>query len=708
MQYLHRVRFHLIIALSILLGCLVPQASWAVSLKPGEGVKAPVSLSGHMSILRDPSGALSIDDVVSGRLGVQFEPLPLMLTEGYRKGAIWVRFSLSAPEASNRWLLQIERPLIERITLYVPDGTGRFVVSAPLRLHPVDGDGADAYPTVFPISVPSSGAEYYIRFQSATSITTSLNIWQSKGFEQYHRIDDWIIGIVVGAIGSMILANLLYAAWLKDSLRFLYSFVLFESGLMTLFHMGHASEVLYFLNAQSIHRIWGIIVCLYSIVMVLFLGKLFEFRRHQIFSWRILQSVALLNGVALMFAIAGRYSDVGFFVSRLEQISFIFIAVFVFYLLVVRRQHQYLLPAFAFMGVIIVSLVMQMQYTGTNPFRIDGSLARSMAVGTLIHLVLLSAAVAKRTQLAEQSLSEEKDRVIALSLSAERDLRIKVSERTAELAERNAALNAEMGRRHLLEVKLRQSLASVNDALAQQKEFVALVSHEFRAPLAVIAAAAENLSLSVDESADDIRSRAAKIRHTVRRMSMLIENVLAGDRLDAGPALPARIGMFDLNEILLATQAGLDDEAARRVSLVHDGEAMVVGDGNLLEIVVQNLIQNALKYSAAASSVTVRLSTDRGLAIVEVADNGVGVAPDDREFIFMKYHRVAGQQVAGSGLGLYIAREIARQHGGDLVLAASDASGSTFRFSLPVAGPRPDDPRSGRSMPHGDAGAQSE
>ncbi|RVB41865.1 HAMP domain-containing histidine kinase, partial [Mesorhizobium sp. M7A.F.Ca.CA.004.05.1.1] len=347
---------------------------------------------------------------------------------------------------------------------------------------------------------------------------------------------------------------------------------------------------------------------------------------------------------------------------------------------------QYLLSAIAFLGVISVLLVMQVMYTGANPFQLDGSLSRFLAGGTVIHLALLSAAVAKRTRLAERSLSEEKDRVIAVSRLAEQELTVKVRERTAELGERNASLKVEVDRRHQLELKLRQALDTANDALAQQRDFVALVSHEFRGPLAVISAAADNLSSSAGESADNIKLRTTRIRQTVKRMSSLIENVLAFDRLNGGQKTLPTIKMFDLNEVLHAAEAGLDDAAAGRVSFTHGDEVIVKGDRNLLEIVIQNLIQNALKYSSVTSSVTIRLSTEQGVAFVHVVDQGSGVAPDDHEFIFMRYYRAAGQLVNGSGLGLYISREIARQHGGGLILAASDINGSTFRLSLPVEG----------------------
>ena len=170
-------------------------------------------------------------------------------------------------------------------------------------------------------------------------------------------------------------------------------------------------------------------------------------------------------------------------------------------------------------------------------------------------------------------------------------------------------------------------------------------------------------------------------------MSLLIENALTGDRLGAGQPAATAIERLALAPLLRTACSGLDDDGAARVRIVSDGdgEAEVSGERRLVEIAVLNLVQNALKYSAAGSPVTVRLSADRGLARIDVVDRGAGVAPDDRELIFMRYYRAAGQLVAGSGLGLYIARAIARQHGGDLVLASSGPDGSTFSLSLPIA-----------------------
>lgn len=307
--------------------------------------------------------------------------------------------------------------------------------------------------------------------------------------------------------------------------------------------------------------------------------------------------------------------------------------------------------------------------------------AGGVAALGLALIVLAGRLVDQRTERRQRA---EQDRILAISQAAERELTIKVQERTAELAESNASLEAEVERRRLLEIKLQQSLDSVNDALAQQRDFVAVVSHEFRGPLAVIAAAADNLLISLADGTDSIKLSVSKISRTVKRMALLIENVLAGDRIDAGQSQSGQADVFDLNEIIHTARMGFDEAAADRITFVNGGRTPVKCDRALIEIVLHNLIQNALKYSPVNSPVNIQLSTDHNMALITVTDQGKGITPDERELIFMKYFRSPGHTTTGFGLGLYISREIARQNGGDITLMASDTTGSTFCFSLPI------------------------
>jgi hypothetical protein len=176
--------------------------------------------------------------------------------------------------------------------------------------------------------------------------------------------------MVVGAVGTMIAVNLIFYFWIRDTIYPLYTVTLIVSGLVAIFHMGYAPEFLVFLNPEDIHRAWGVIVCLYSIFMVAFLTRIFGFGHHSPWAMRFLISIISLNAVALGFALFGRYGDVAIYVSRLQQIAFVFITLFAIYLLIARQQYQYMLPVMAFAVVITVSFVMQSQYAGINSFKV--------------------------------------------------------------------------------------------------------------------------------------------------------------------------------------------------------------------------------------------------------------------------------------------------------------------------------------------------
>ena len=104
-----------------------------------------------------------------------------------------------------------------------------------------------------------------------------------------------------------------------------------------------------------------------------------------------------------------------------------------------------------------------------------------------------------------------------------------------------------------------------------------------------------------------------------------------------------------------------------------------------LDIIIGNLIDNAIKYSPAGGDVTVQLSTAGQLALVSVRDVGIGIAAEDMDRLFIRFNRLAPQtDVPGTGLGLYLARELARLHGGDIVAVSKLGEGSEFTLSLPL------------------------
>ena len=132
----------------------------------------------------------------------------------------------------------------------------------------------------------------------------------------------------------------------------------------------------------------------------------------------------------------------------------------------------------------------------------------------------------------------------------------------------------------------------------------------------------------------------------------------------------------------------------RRIDLGYEGpppaeaDAKVRGHALLVRELVRNLVDNALQYTPAGGTVTVRVMKDPfgQVVVLQVEDNGPGIAADERERVFRPFYRVLGSNVDGSGLGLAIVREIITAHGGEISVVSEPGSGTTFTFTLPAVG----------------------
>jgi signal transduction histidine kinase len=215
------------------------------------------------------------------------------------------------------------------------------------------------------------------------------------------------------------------------------------------------------------------------------------------------------------------------------------------------------------------------------------------------------------------------------------------------------------------------------------------VSHELRTPLARIRVA---LDLAAEGDAESARQALADIAEDWGDLDRLVEDVLAAARLDLGgtvrsaPAL--RVEPLELGPVL--------ERAAARFRLAHPGRELsleaddplpaIVGDAAMLTRVLDNLLDNARKYSDVESPVAMRARAHDDAVIVEIADHGIGIDPDDLPHVgtpFFRGDRSRARTTGGVGLGLALARRIVEGHGGRLDVDSAPAAGTTVRVTLP-------------------------
>jgi PAS domain S-box-containing protein len=224
-------------------------------------------------------------------------------------------------------------------------------------------------------------------------------------------------------------------------------------------------------------------------------------------------------------------------------------------------------------------------------------------------------------------------------------------------------------------------------------EFVATVSHELRTPLAAIYGAAQTLRRK-DLDLDDERreSLLEVIAHESERLTRIAGDILLANTLDSDRLRLERVPV-DLDGLTRQVVEEMRISFAERddISIQFSSqqlEASVAGDADKLRQILMNLIENAVKYSPDGGRIEVGLEARDSRVRVIVRDEGIGIPPGEEQRIFGKFYRVDPQLsrgVGGTGLGLYISRELVRRMQGRVSVASHEGKGSTFFVDLPLA-----------------------
>ncbi len=240
---------------------------------------------------------------------------------------------------------------------------------------------------------------------------------------------------------------------------------------------------------------------------------------------------------------------------------------------------------------------------------------------------------------------------------------------------------------------LEEALQGERRLTQQQRNFLALASHEFRTPLTVIDAHAQRLIRMKDRlEPADVQERASRIRDAVSRLTHIIDSLLDTSRLLDDPRVYQPVE-FDPAP-LLADVCRLHQETSRGTDIhprIGTLPMRMYGDPALLFAVFSNLLSNALKFSAPGSPVDFQVDAvaDEALRVV-VRDRGIGVPRADRQFLFERYFRGTNATgIAGSGVGLHLVAMAVELHGGSVDVQSEEGVGSAFTVYLPLAAVRP-------------------
>lgn len=323
--------------------------------------------------------------------------------------------------------------------------------------------------------------------------------------------------------------------------------------------------------------------------------------------------------------------------------------------------------------VLISSLVSIMSLLHILPY--NDYISTTPTVSNLFLFILIFYTLSKRYK----KLSDERDlatrRLLEVTQNSEQTLKHLVDLKTKDLSD--------------AKIKIEKSLYAERQSYQEQRNFISMVSHEFRTPLAIIDATLQNLMVSSETTT--LQSKLQKIYRSTERLTALMGNYLSQDRLD--------IFLQGVNASWFDVLPVIKDEKKVAESLAHEhmfsvrseGDTFIYTDKDILKLVLHTLLENAMKYTPVGTYVQIIFHQSTAYWMIDIADNGPGIDDED-ELIFEKSYRgrTASNKV-GTGLGLTLSRNLLRLQGGELSLVKmKDQTGCCFRISIPTIKQQPE------------------
>ena len=627
------------------------------------------SLLGHLEAFLDPSRAIAFEAIPSE----PFQALPGEAAFGHDPGVLWLRLRLDWAEVptGERWL-EMSSSLLDRVSLYRLGVDGRWNVQHSGRHIPFSQRTLGTRLPTFRLPATSTGNEIlFLRIETQGSIVLTPTLWEPSLHAASHAREEWWVGLSAGLMLLLTATHLSLGITLKDRTNTIYACYTGTSLLASLSFSGLFAFLLtpelprldFWMLAWSLPILLGLTWPVFSSIIA------FEERYPRLdraLTWGTL-------ALALVLAL-GRFAGFNHTVGPIMTVGFLLLLPGVFVtacwqvLAGNRAARFYLL---AFVPLLLILGAEMARNMGLVQFDIFTSEIGDIA--GFGHLMALSIPVVLRLLRIKQERDASMARELETSQRNERELEAQVLERTRDLATAKAQAEG--------------SLVSAEEVLEGQRRLIQTVSHEFRTPLAIIDGTAQLLELQSEPDPSGKPSPASTIRAKVRRLLDFLDGALRQNQLESGSWRMVREPIEPI-ALLQAVLTRVDpDPILHPLSLSLDHmPGQFEADPRMLSILLVNLIENAIRYSPEGGEIFIAAEglPDGGLRIY-VSDQGIGIAPQHLDRVFDRFYRSGELSgVDGSGLGLYLSREIAQMHGGQLTVESRPGKGSTFCLTLPA------------------------
>lgn len=658
-----------------------------------QGSQPAPSLKGHLSWYRDSSASLDITDVVQLHRQGQFSPADDFPSFGYTNDTVWITFSIRHQGVADKhWLLSIAPAFLDQVQLFRLNNGEPSDLGIQGDRMPWQGREVPWRNALFQLDMTDNGeTAFYLKINSTSSIAVQPRLWQPNEFVDVSGGEMLLFGLLL-ATGTLLCAlSLCFLFMLRQRL---YLFFFLYIAAFTLIVVQLEGVIHLILRPDSaLHLEWLQIIfqSIGLVAMAMIFSDITELHRHHPRSNRwLVRGSQVIAVLGLLPALAG-YDSISILLYWLViGLLGILIPITTF---AMRRQigpvaYPYS-AAFAVIGLgLLVRFIWVFGATGPNALS-----ENNFPILMLLHVAVMFIALAAKYALLDAAMESARDAALQSVQQSERRLEGLVQQRTHELDQANQSLAEQLGISHLHAA----ALEKVRDRLAialeeekrlslEQKRFLRMVAHEFRTPLSVIQMAAD--MIRADPRTPDVHAitNCDRIQQASERMASLINQALREDKLDSivWRSNAAFVAVSDI--IRQGVHYAEMVSAGRHTLNVECGDDLFIqGDRELLVTLINNILDNAVKYSPTDSHIEV--SAYRGpdnATCIQVRDHGRGMTEDERLHVLEKYFRAAtATDVPGMGLGLYLVDRIVRLHNATLDINSSAGAGTSFTVSFP-------------------------
>ena len=653
-----------------------------VNIDPGNGY---YELGASVSWLRDAEGSLGIDDIIERKDFTADNEAPSF---GYTADTVWLRLSLkqSRPEDVD-WILDLSPAFLDKIDAYsVRDG---FITS--LGAHgdhrPWKDRGWRWRHTALPLQLSSdTPTTYYFRIQSSSSLAFGPLLYRADVFPQAVTAQALVLAIAT-ASGLMTMAlSLLFFLLLRDRLylylflyvtAFTYCVALFEG----LLHFALRPE-----HPIVLEWLQVLLQSIGAFALFRFTSLILDLPRHLPRITRITDKLVIgisITGVLLM--LAGQY-QLSIPLLWVVIAGLGIITPFVSFLLAPRIG----LTAYLY-GATFAVIALGSAFRFSWVFGASGPTLLSetnLPVGMFLHIFLLFIILPVRYIRLEKTLKANNELALQRISETGAQLQELVAEKTEQLNNANLLLSEQLLQSTQQRDELEHTRDRLNTALQEEKKahfeqrrFMRMVAHEFRTPLAVIGMSNDLISAEPPLPAAQIKRNCERIHAASERMASLINQALREDKLESidwrKNAAPVHVAEL-LRSAL--TYGEMVSAGRHTFSLELDDDVQILSDQELLLTALNNIVDNAVKYSPPGTRICIGASqAEDGAVQLYIRDQGRGMSKQEVADVLQKYFRAQSSEgIPGMGLGLYLVDRIVRLHNAELVITSELGHGTCF------------------------------